>query len=237
MMKNHKIIAIGIIVLFVGLSISPVTAYEPPKSEIQDKNVNLEYTLVNLDGSVTTENVKLSEKEFKEIESLLSGIIEKIQSTGDSNDINDTIGILGLGGRHPILSALSVIFKPINTFKMFRNHVFIISQGWGYNLNPFKNSSVGVSKLFNFWHYSDQSKYGIPSKTFILRHGRLFNIKAKCLSGMQIGMMTGFKGIYIYAARPLPEESYTFFIGRAHHVLGFNSFLSGVVPLENLIGS
>jgi len=216
--ENRKMIVMGVIALFVGLSISPVNALEFPENEMQDEVVNIEYALVDLDGTVIIEKFTLSEQEFKEWEVMLSEFMEKIQSATDHDDVMNILNTF-LRNRHP---ALSFILKPLSSYKMFRNRVFIVSQGWGHKLNPFKNSSAEIYKLFNFWHYTNRFEFGISSGTFILRHGRLFDTDATFLRGIQVGMMTCFKGIYIYVARPLPEKSYTFFMGTAHHVVGLD---------------
>jgi len=208
----------GVIALFVGLSVGPVNALEFPEDEMQDEVVNIEYVLVDLDGSVTIEKFTLSEQELKELEVMLSEFMEKIQSATDHNDVMNILNTF-LVNRHP---TLSFILKPLSSYKMFRNRVFIASQGWSYKLNPFKNSSAEIYKLFNFWHYTNRSEFGMPSGTFILRHGNLFDTDAKFLRGIQIGMMTRFRGIYVYIARPLSEKSYTFFMGTAHHVVGLD---------------
>ena len=219
MIDNRKMIVVGVIALFVGLSINSVNALEFPENELQDEIVNIEYVLVDLDGTVIIEKFTLSEQEFKELEVMLSEVMEKIESATDHYDVMNILNIFLRTSRHP---ALSFILKPLNSYDMFRNRVFIISQGWGHKLNPFKNSSVEAYKLFNFWHYTNRSEFGMPSGTFILRHGRPFDIDAKYLRGIQVGMMTRFKGIYVYIARPLSEKSYTFFMGTAHHVVGLD---------------
>ena len=218
MIENRKMIVMGVIVLFVGLSFNSVNALEFPENELQDEIVNIEYVLVDLDGNVIIEKFTLSEQESKELEVMLSEFMEEIQSATDHYDVMNILDIF-LRTRHPVLS---FILKPQNIYDMFRNRVFIISQGWGHNLNPFKNSSVETYKLFNFWHYTNRSEFGMPSGTFILRHGRSFDMDAKYLRGIQVGMMTRFKGIYVYIARPLSEKSYTFFMGTTHHVVGLD---------------
>ena len=227
MIKNNKMIVIGVIVLFVGLAIGPVTANEFPENELQDEVVNIECALFDLDGSATIEKFTLSEQEFKELEGMLSEFMEKIQSATDRNDIVNIIDTF-FGNKHPVLSS---ILKPLNIYKMFRNRAFVISQGWSYKLNPFKDNSVEARKPFNCWYYSDQSKFEMLSRTFILRHGRLLDMDIECLRGMQIGMMTRFRGIYIYVARPPPEKSYTFFMGTAHHIMGLDFTLPDAVRM------
>ncbi len=218
MIENRKMIVMGVIALFVGLSIGPVNALEFPENEMQDEVVNIEYALVDLDGTVIIEKFTLSEQEFEELEVMLSEFMEKIQSATDHDDVMNILNTF-LRNRHPVLS---FILKPLSSYKMFRDRAFIVSQGWGHKLNPFKNSSAEIYKLFNFWHYTNRSEFGMPSGTFILRHGSLFDTDAKFLRGIQIGMMTRFRGIYVYIARPLPEKSYTFFMGTTHHVVGLD---------------
>ena len=227
MIENRKMIVMGVMALFVGLSISPVNALEFPEDEMQDEVVNIEYALVDLDGTVTIEKFILSEQEFKELEVMLSEFMEKIQSATDRNDVINIINTF-FGNKHPVLS---FILKPLNIYKMFRNRAFVVSQGWSYKLNPFKDNSVEMYKPFNCWYYSDQSKFEMLSRTFILRHGRLLDMDIECLRGMQIGMMTRFRGIYIYVARPPPEKSYTFFMGTAHHIMGLDFTLPDTVRL------
>jgi len=70
--ENRKIIVTGVIALFIGLSFGPVNALEFPEDEMQDEVVNIEYALVDLDGTVIMEKFTLSEQEFKELEVMLS---------------------------------------------------------------------------------------------------------------------------------------------------------------------
>jgi len=223
--KNHKMVVVGVIILFVGLSIGPVTANEFPENELQDEVLNIECALLDLDGSVTIEKFSLSEQEFNELEVMLSEFMEKIQSATDRNDVINIIDTF-FGDKHPVLS---FILKSLNIYKMFRNRAFVVSQGWSYKLNPFKDNSVETQKPFNCWYYSGQSKFETLSRTFILRHGRFLDMDIECLRGMQIGMMTRFKGIYIYVAQPSPEKSYTFFMGTAHHIMGLDFTLPDAV--------
>ena len=72
MIENRKMIVMGVIALFVGLSISPVNALESPEDEMQDEVVNIEFALVDLDGTIIIEKFTLSEQEFKELEVMLS---------------------------------------------------------------------------------------------------------------------------------------------------------------------
>ena len=175
MIEKRKIIVMGVIALFVGICIGPVSTLVLPENEMKDEVVNIEYTLVDLYGNEIIKKFTLSERELKELESILSEFMGKIQSATDYNKTTNIINTF-LRDRHPVLS---FILKTINSYKMFRNRVFIVSQGWSHKLNLFKNNSADIYKLSNFWHYSNRSEFGIPSGTFILRHSRLFDTYAK----------------------------------------------------------
>ena len=75
----------GVIALFVGICIGPVSTLVLPENEMKDEVVNIEYTLVDLDGNEIIKKFTLSERELKELESILSEFMGKIQSATDYN--------------------------------------------------------------------------------------------------------------------------------------------------------
>ena len=75
---KKQIFIIGVIVLFAGLAINPATAQVSPESELQEEAIKVEYALVNLDGSITTERIELTEQEFVELQTTLSKLMEKL---------------------------------------------------------------------------------------------------------------------------------------------------------------
>ena len=93
----------------------------------------------------------------------------------------------------------------------------IISAGWGLTLNPFKKTQTDFVKPITFWHYADQSDTMlIPSITASLT---LNPFQVKSMMGSQLGVMIRFRGVYVNIPQQLPQQSFTFFIGSAKHIL------------------
>ena len=222
---KKQIFMIGVLILFAGLTINPAIAQDMSESELQEKTINVEYAMVNLDGFTTTEKIELSEQEFVELQGILSELMEKLESADDLDDIEDTIdstfyrrGLFGF--EHPILNW---VLNFLSLYKLPRSRAYVISQGWGFKMNPFKNHNLNLYRPLTVWQYSDRSGYDIPGKTFILKPSP-FN--TEILHGRQIGMMTHFFGLYIFVSQPLPQKCWTFFMGSANHIGGIDFTLS-----------
>ena len=127
---KKQIFIIGVIVLFAGLAINPATAQVFPENELQEKAINVEYALVNLDGSITTERIELTEQEFVELQTTLSKLMEELESATDLDDVENIIestpfqnGIFGL--KHPVLDW---ILDFLSSYKLPRSRAYVISQ-------------------------------------------------------------------------------------------------------------
>jgi hypothetical protein len=234
MKKNHKMITIGIIILFVGCYFGSVTASELPEGKPQDEGLILECGRINLDGTTTAEKFPLSEQELAELEITLSKLMEELESAINPDDVENIIesaltteGSFGL--KHPVLAW---ILNSLSSYKLPRSRAFVASHGRSFKINPFKNHRSDTYRPLTLWQYSDKWGFDRPGKTFILRYSP-FN--TKILHGRQIGMMTHFFGIYVYVSQPPPQKSYTFFIGSARHVGGidftYSSSFAWIFPL------
>jgi hypothetical protein len=222
---KKQIFIIGVIVLFAGLAINPATAQVFPENELQEKAINVEYALVNLDGSITTERIELTEQEFVELQTTLSKLMEELESATDLDDLENIIESAlttkgSFGRTHPVLAW---ILNSLSSYKLPRSRAYVISQGWGFKMNPFKNHEINVYRPLTLWQYSDRWGYDLPHKTFILR---LSPFNTAVLHGRQIGMMTHFFGLYIFVSQPPPQKCWTFFMGSARHVVGIDFTLS-----------
>ena len=218
---KKQIFMIGVVILFAGLILNPAIAQEIPQCELQEKTINVEYAMVNLDGSMTTEKIELSEQEFTEFHGILSELMEKLKSADHLDDIEEIIDSTfyrtGLfSTEHPILNW---ILNALSLYKLPRSRAYVISQGWGFKINPFKNHNLNLYRPLTVWQYSDRSGYAIPGKTLILKPSP-FNIEV--LHGRQIGMMTQFFGLYIFVSQPFPQKCWTFFMGSARHIGGID---------------
>lgn len=216
-MKNSmlkKIIATGIILVFIGVSFQSATA-----TTKQDDRIELDYSIVDSDDTIQTEKLMLSQQELTELQEGLIQVIDKIQSISTYDELEKITESLFMGKRYqPILS---LIIELLGQIKIIKNRDLVISQGWSYNFNSNKEQKTSVYKLISMWNYLPYSTYNFTSKTIILKHSRI-SFKAEYMAGMQMGMMNRFRGIHIYIPRVFPEKSYTFFIGTVKHVVAYD---------------
>ena len=233
-MLKQKALVLGMIVLFLGLTISPVTSVQLQKNEqlteefksevltvSPEKTVDIEYTMFNVEGLPITDTVTVTEQELEEIMTILSLLMEKI---GTCSDFNEVVAILEKFTdecTNPVVSKIFGSFLGIYIPLLPRGRVFIMSHGWGYKLRPFRSSSIKIRRFFTPWHYS-RHDLTLTAKTYMIK---LFKPSIKILRGPQIGWMTQFFGLYIYVARSFPHKSYTFFFGSAWNSRGIDLFI------------
>ena len=179
---------------------------------IENETFLVEYANVNEDGTFTTEQILLTEKEVVELENQISLLMDEIESAEDWESISDIIDGY-LAKSTPVLSSIFGIFS---AFKNIFNRAFVISSGHGYNFNPFRKNSFKIRKTFAIWHYSPKNIF--KGRTIIIRP---LALKFKILKGLQVGFMTRFIGIYLHIKKGFPQKSYTFFMGLARQAIGF----------------
>jgi hypothetical protein len=96
----------------------------------------------------------------------------------------------------------------------------VLSYGVYNRLNPRKDNAVKlVKERLSMWRYSDDSKI-LKGRTLILER-QPFGIHQK-ITGSQLGLMKGFKGIYIDIESKLTGKAYVFFMGRVDHIRVFD---------------
>jgi hypothetical protein len=216
---KKSILAIGMVVLFAGLTCSPITA-QVPESEF-----TVTYGVANNDGTVTEKETTMTEKEGTNLQTVLAELIEKLENA-EISSYEEFLGIIGnfpfFEGRHPILAW---IFNLLSIYRPPRTRALVFSHGWGFKKNLLKANEMSVYRPFTLWQYSSRSRLTIPipAKTFIMRFSP-FDVRF--LQGTQLGFMTRFIGLYIYISQPLPQKSYTLFLGTARHVGGLDFKLS-----------
>ena len=211
MKMKRKILAICVILLLVTIPFGIVQASETYETEQNSETMSIELAAFESDEILATETVVLTEEGLVELESTLSTLIERIQSSenweeilGIFDNLLETKGVV-----------LSIIFKILSKFRPFRNRAFIFSRGHSYKLNPFKNKDFSIRKKFTFWHYSNGGR--LKDKTIFFKP---FDFKMKTLTGIQFGFMYKFTGIYIFIPHRFPEKSFTFFMGTSARING-----------------
>lgn len=220
MSKMKPLLAVGIILLFVGLSFSPATA----KVSLKEK---LELGIVGEDGKISMQTFKLSIDELKEIDGLLAQLMEKMQSATDYGQLLDAVKSFEFEwGRFPVLTLLLGLIEKIlklnhnlNQLRPLRKNAFIMSWGFGPKFNPFKQNKVTLFLPIMTWYYTGRGNLLINSRTLIVDP---YPFSIKSLTGRQFGCMRNFAGIYIYRHSTLTDKTYTLMLGRAGGVRGFD---------------
>ena len=219
-MKNKAIIAVGVIFLFLGLAISPVTAKTDEK---------VTYSLVGEDG---LQEFTFSEKEDAMVQEFLSNLVERMSTATSESELMEIVdGFMDNCFGRPFLSLLlQLIIKfidfnhKINQLRPLRKKAFIMSWGFTNKINPFKDNKMQLYRPITLWYYSGKSGFLANSRTFIL--GSPFSIKM--LTGRQVGLMTNFAGLYIHRETTFTKQSYTLFMGYANAVRGFDLSLMNI---------
>ncbi len=210
---KRKIIAICVILLLIAIPISIAEASETSENEQNNETISVELTAIDSDGTLTTENLYISEEDLAELESAISMIMDQIQSTNDLDEdtLRDLIEKI-LGDDNPLFGSILGIFT---TRKFTRNRGFVISSGHGIDYNPLKKISFKIRKKTTIWHYNSNGM--IDDRTIILKP---LALNMKILKGRQFGVMTRFLGVYLSVSRGFLRESYTMFMGTARHING-----------------
>ena len=209
---KRKIIAIWLVLLLVAVPVGIAGAEETQEEEPNETFV-LELAVVAADGSLTSEQLLVSEEDLEELESAVSTIMNELESMGnfDWSILRDLIERL-FGGDGPFVGKLLGIFSAL---RLSKNRGFVISSGPGRDLTPLKKITFKIRRKVGFWHYNSNAM--VADKTIIVKP---LALNMKILNGRQFGIMTGFLGIYISVSKGFLRESYTMFMGTARRING-----------------
>ena len=212
MKLKRKIIAIATVLLLLAIPLSIVEAREQPENN-KNETYKVEILTVESVGKIKNEEITITDVDFAELEAKISQVIDEIPTVIDWESLLELIKKI-FGQDNPLLGN---IFEMFSKLKLFGRRGFVISSGHGYDLSPLKRMSFKIRKTLGFWYYD--SNQMIDSKTIIVKP---LALKMETLSGGQIGYMTGFTGVYFKISRGFLKESYTFFMGAARHINGFD---------------
>ena len=207
---------IGVIVLFASFYMTPAIANEYMEENSYGEKITVKYTSIDLNRFTAEEKITLSEQEFTGLKTKLFSLFDGLKSKTDKKGIMDVLTTFIDSNDQPLLNK---ILTSLFNSRILGNNKLVFSLGYGYNLNPFKESKTAVKKPFTFWCYADASNQMlIPSITEVVS---LNPFEVKTFTGAQMGFMLRFRGFQIQIVQPLPQKSYTFFIGTAQYVGGF----------------
>ena len=216
MAKTKGIIAVGMILLFMGMALTPVTA-APSKQPQNDVT------------SITTlsSNIKLAESDIIAMEKVLPTLMDKMKTATSVTDlINILQSFLNEHGRR--LGLTLVLTLAIKTIKLqnkieqlrpVRKTAWIMSWGFTNKLMALGKNKFNLARPFTLWYYSGRSNLVLNSRTIILDF-RPFSIKM--VTGRQIGMMTNFIGLYHFGKNMFGDKARTLFMGYAGSIRAFD---------------
>ena len=197
MRKNKKIIALGLIIFFIGVSISPLISSSPlQKNEkiLEEYNGKTIEIIVTQNDMINTISQELSVEDINKLQNLFTDFY----CTTNKNEI----GFL--------LDRILDFFKERGLNLNLPNQqsdTFIVSYGKENHLLPSYVPKIKFSDFFHMWQYSTDW-----STTVIM--DSVISAPSNILQGRQIGFMLGFQGIYIYIPDWIPGfEDMAFFLG------------------------
>ena len=220
MLKRKPLLAVAVILLFLGLSCSPITAKVSLKEDF-------EFGLIGEDGKISFETIKLSAERIREVEGLLVQLMEKMQSADNYDQLINIVNSYKMEWcRFPFLTLLLALIQRflkithnLNQLRPLRRDAFIMGWGFGQKFNPFKENKIKLLVPIKLWYYTGRGPLYINSRTLIVDP---YPFSIKSLTGRQVGYMRNFVGIYIYRHNTLTDKTYSFMLGRAGSVRGFD---------------
>jgi hypothetical protein len=215
MVKTKGIIAVSVILLFMGLAFSPVSARITPKERFD----------VGTIGNLSSE--QLSDNDLAIMEKFLPTLFDRMQGvTSYSEAITTLQGMMKDYGRHPVLvlllkfviKAMNFNFN-INQLRPVRKTAFIMSLGFTNKILSMGKNKINLAKPFTPWYYTGKSNVVLNSRTIII-DPHPFSVRM--ITGRQIGVMSNFIGLYVHMTGSLSDKAKTFFFGVAGTIRGFD---------------
>jgi hypothetical protein len=216
MSRTKEIVAVGVILLFMGTALSPVIATTPTQVQNEIKTIN------NLSSQI-----KLAENDLVTMEKILPALMEKMKSATSLSDLVSTIqGFMVEHGRRPLLVLLlTLIIKTINLqfkigqFRPVRKTAFIMSWGFTNKVLSLGKNKFNLARPFTMWYYGSRSSRIVNSRTIIFD---VYPFSVKMVNGRQLGIMTNFIGLYLHFKGTIGDKMHTLFIGWAASIRAFD---------------
>jgi hypothetical protein len=215
-MKTKGTIAVGVILLFMGMALSPIISATPTPVQKEVATVN-----------ALSSNIKLAQSDLVTMEALMPALIEKMKTATSTSDLINILQSFSSmhGNRLGLILVLNLAIKIIKLedkiagLRPVRKTAFIMSWGFTNKLLAWGKSKTSLARPFTLWLYSGRSNLVLNSRTIIVDF-RPFSIKMA--TGFQLGMMTNFIGFYHFGKNMLGEKARTFFMGYAGSIRAFD---------------
>lgn len=215
MAKIKGMLAIGVIVLFLGVACNPATAQTTIKDDVEVATI----------GKIS--QLRLVKEEIASMEKFLPALLDKLSTaTSYANLIDIVQSFIAENGRHPVLVFLLSLFikgidfnYKINQLRPLRKNVLILSWGFTHKFLSLGKNKFNLIRPCTLWFYSGRSNLVLNSRTIILDP---YPFGIKMFTGRQIGLMSDFKGLYIRRSGPIADKAITMFIGFSSVVRGLD---------------
>jgi hypothetical protein len=215
MVKIKGILAVGVILLFLGLAFSPVTAQTTIKDQLEVITI----------GDLAP--VQVSEKDLTTMEKFMPALLEKMASAKSYSALLEIVqSAIKEHGRQPVLVlVLTLIIKTIkfnfkfNQLRPLRKNAFVMSWGFTNKFLSLGKNKINVLRPITGWYYSGKSNVILNSRTIILDP---YPFSIKMLTGRQIGLMSNFIGLYIHRSGNIADKAITFFFGYTSTIRGID---------------
>jgi len=215
MAKIKGMLAIGVIVLFLGVACNPATAQTTLRDDIEVATI----------GKIS--QLRLVKEEIASMETFLPALLDKMSTaTSYANLIDIVQSFIAENGRHPVLVFLLSLFikgidfnYKINQLRPLRKNVLILSWGFTHKFLSLGKNKFNLIRPCTLWFYSGRSNLVLNSRTIILDP---YPFGIKMLTGRQIGLMSDFKGLYIRRSGPIADKAITMFIDFSSVVRGLD---------------
>jgi hypothetical protein len=216
-MNKKTFLAGTIALLFISISLLPVSAQKTAADDMVQQEVTVVEKFMD-----DVERIASESQTFSDFSEKLQDLCQ-INNYGKfpivQNVITNMLQFLGKE-KGASIGGINLIDLLGKFSSRFRPDYIVISFGAYNRLNPRKENSIDRFKEgLSMWRYSDTSKL-LKGRTLILER-QPFGIHQKMI-GPQLGLMKGFRGIYLDIESKLTGNAYVFFMGRADRIRTFD---------------
>jgi hypothetical protein len=216
-MNKKPLLAVTMVFLLAGVTILPVSAQVIQTEKIASQETTLVDSFIDDVERIASESISFSDFAQRLRNHLLDA---DYSSCPVVNEIYVKILQYLLSKKPLSIGSLGIFNLLSKSTTRFGSNFFVISYGAYHRLNPRKENSVDLIKeRLSMWRYSDTARL-LKGRTLIFeRHP--FGIHQR-MTGPQLGIMKGFKGIYLDIESKLTGNSYVFFLGGVRRIHAFD---------------
>lgn len=204
-----KIIVLGILTLFLTMSLAPSISAERKEKEKTNNQLNSVKEVYREEKQVITASHTTLD-EVTDLQILLADL------TAEQRSFDNIKELINWFVNQSDSTLISYLISQLMDTQRLTEREIILSFGWNIDINPLKKDQFKIMKPLLLWKFMDGSDLmNIPSTTVLISKDP---VTVERIVGNQIGFMYRFRGIYGHVTNQLPEKSFTYMIGSAKGV-------------------